>query len=55
MFLLKIPRRFVPKMFRKDNKFHDLSHSGIKATVKLIKIRSVWTKTNKILKNAHKA
>ncbi|XP_066253847.1 uncharacterized protein [Euwallacea similis] len=42
-------RPFIPKHFRQAifNKFHNLSHPGIKGTTKLISSRFVWPSMNK--------
>ena len=42
-------RPYIPKTFRRDifNKFHNLSHPGIRATTKLITSQVVWPGINK--------
>lgn len=44
-----VDRPFIPTSFRKTifEKFHGLSHAGIKATVKLISRRFIWPSMNK--------
>ena len=47
------PRPFIPKPLRRKvfESIHNLSHPGIKATMKLISERFVWTKMNRDVRN----
>lgn len=47
------PRPFVPLNCRKDlfNEFHNLAHSGTKATLKLIKYRYFWPDMDRNIRN----
>ncbi|CAH8553506.1 unnamed protein product [Schistosoma rodhaini] len=47
------PRPFIPKPLRRKvfESIHNLSHPGIKATMKLISERFVWTKMNRDIRN----